>query len=263
MKNGVAIRGRKTDVRNSFEDTFQIDFEMWKTGEEGDTRELAASMERYAGLITFKDRTTGVVLAQGCYDKGQPVGLWSFWHDNGQLAKQYVFAPDCIVERPRGMIMEWYRDGQTALEGYYQRNGIGGVWRGWKENGELSREVDVLKDHQFRFYLWDMDDDYNMKDGYRRFLRFHETPEKTIQEGYCKDNHRQGWWKWYHPNGRIASLTYFKDGLPDGCCFIIDPWLLRTVNPEFGEFCNRLGCRPYLVYFRKGVAVTGEKYILL
>lgn len=42
------------------------------------------------------------------------------------------------------------------------------------------------------------------------------APEAKIEEGYYKDDRREGVWKKYHPNGKLRSEIHFVSGRPNG-----------------------------------------------
>lgn len=272
-------------VKRNIEDywRYRVDRKMWDTGCLPNLAEFIESVKGYDGLITLKG-DDGAVLAQGNCRRGNkaqgvPYGMWSFWHDNGHLAKQYN-----LPERgmgldidPRGIINEWYADGAMMLKGSYGRimGCMVGRWKGRDEDGEISlREGKRFASGVIgAVFFKDVDSyvfidggpyghnpiDYR-EDGYRRYRILLPEGKKAYSEGYYRNSLRQGWWKLWIYDGRIASLTYYKDGLPDGLCFVINPWLLGYINSSFREFTKKAQCVPNMVYFKEGVMTTKGAY---
>ncbi|MFA5316083.1 MAG: hypothetical protein WC369_01510 [Dehalococcoidales bacterium] len=233
-------------------------------------------MKDYDGLVTLRGHEESV-LAQGYFSKGIPYGLWNFWHANGQLAKQYNLPEKRHSEpNPYGLIRERYMDGKMLLEGHYS-DGWGnmiGTWKGWDESGEISLRdgkrfesgtIGAVFFKDIGPVVFGDGSPYGKwptysEDGYVRCMILLPEGKKAYFEGYYKNSLRQGWWKLWMYDGRIISLTYYIDGLPNGFIFIINPWLLRSMNYEFRGFIKHIKYCPYAVYFKGGMVVTKEEY---
>jgi antitoxin component YwqK of YwqJK toxin-antitoxin module len=255
----------------------KVDRGMWNIGHMPDTAELVRSINGCDGLITLKGEGKAVLARGGC-NMGIPYGPWMFWHSNGCLAKQYGLPEKRFAEpSPKGTVRELYADGRIALEGCYgeARCNMVGTWKGWGESGEVSliegkRDIDgrmravFFKD--MGLVVFADGSPYGGlpsgcgEDGYRRCMILLPEGQKAYLEGYCRGPLRQGWWKLWMYDGRVISLAYYRDGLPDGLCLIIDPWVLRNINNGFREFMKNIGRCPYMVYFEKGRIVTKEEY---
>ena len=60
-------------------------------------------------------------------DDGTKVGRWTFWHENGQKAKE----GERKNEKPEGVWTSWHDNGQKSAEGEYKNGKKEGRWTYW------------------------------------------------------------------------------------------------------------------------------------
>jgi antitoxin component YwqK of YwqJK toxin-antitoxin module len=191
---------------------------------------------------------SGQIIAQGIVKDGQPVGLWTIWHDNGALAKQFVCNQLKSGEiKISGLVKEWFSNGQPALEGEYSLDdygGMEGVWRAWDEEGNLILRHDYsvkaeakaeLARKSLAFKGYAQTDE--SKDGYARFLICLPEGKSAFWEGYLSNSIKEGWWKLWLNDGRAIVISQFKNGVMDGVAIVLSWYLLRLmIKLGFKEF---------------------------
>jgi len=192
---------------------------------------------------------SGQIIAQGIVRDGQPTGLWSVWHNNGSIAKQFVCRSLKSGEITlSGLVKEWFSNGQPALEGEYSLNdygGMEGIWRAWDEEGDIILRHDygvsgtkpetelVRKSLTFKDYA-QMD---AIRDGYARFLICLPEGKSAFWEGYLSNSMKEGWWKLWLSDGRMIIISQFKNGVMNGMTIVLSWYLLRLmIKLGFEEF---------------------------
>ena len=98
---------------------------------------------KYVGLWSFYHKN-GELSGKGNYNesKGEKlgssgipsdnrVGLWRFWYENGQLKAEGNY----VNGKVKALWRWWYENGQLKQEGNYCNNNDEGLWRYWYENG--------------------------------------------------------------------------------------------------------------------------------
>jgi antitoxin component YwqK of YwqJK toxin-antitoxin module len=88
-------------------------------------RDVADGRER-----TWSEK--GVLLSDGVMSRGEKVGLWRAWHDNGRLASMGRYDRGRRVGRHR----TWSRDGDLISDGSYRNDKQEGFWIDGDEYGE-------------------------------------------------------------------------------------------------------------------------------
>ena len=99
---------------------------------------------KYVGLWSFYHKN-GELSGKGNYNesKGEKLGssgipsdnrdgLWRFWWENGQLKQELNLVNDKI----KGFTRTWYENGQLEEEGNVLNGYKDGLWRFWDENGK-------------------------------------------------------------------------------------------------------------------------------
>ena len=108
----------------------------------------------------------GQQFVDGQFSNGDPVGEWTYWHPNGQLAKKVTYQqgqPDGQIEARRadgtlesrrsfaagkrnGVWETYADDGETRLtEAAYEAGKPAGVWKWWYANGSPQREMPFVE----------------------------------------------------------------------------------------------------------------------
>jgi antitoxin component YwqK of YwqJK toxin-antitoxin module len=214
---------------------------------------------------------SGQIIAQGIVKDSHPIGLWTIWHNNGVLAKQFVCNQLKSGEvKISGMIKEWFSNSQPALEGEYSLDdygGMEGLWRAWDEEGNLILRHDYrlpeakLLTEQARkslaFKEYTQTDE--PKDGYARFLICLPEGKSAFWEGYLSNSIKEGWWKLWLNDGRVIVISQFKNGVVSGMAIVLSWYLLRLmIKLGFEEFKNlkNSDCISGIKYFKDGALQT-------
>lgn len=84
---------------------------------------------------------TGKLIEKGKYEKGERVGLWTRWYDNGKVRSQvrYVLMKSKYSKRLRGerdgLWKAYHENGQLKAQGEYKAGNKIGTWRYWDNKG--------------------------------------------------------------------------------------------------------------------------------
>ena len=99
---------------------------------------------KYVGLWSFYHKN-GELSGKGNYNesKGEKLGstgipnnnrdgLWRYWYENGQLEWEINY----VNGKSEGLYRRWYENGQLEKEGNFVNDNAKGLWRYWNENGK-------------------------------------------------------------------------------------------------------------------------------
>ena len=149
---------------------------------------------------SYFGKDTILNFAEGEFLNNKYVGLWSFYHKNGQLngkgnydeSKGEKLGSSGIPSDNReGLWRIWYENGQLSQEGNYVNNKGEGLWRYWYENGQLKEESNYVKEKT---------------EGLHR--QWFENGQLR-QEGLFVDGKAKGLWRFWSENGVRKGNGYF------------------------------------------------------
>ena len=132
------------------------------------------------------------------YLNGKIVGLYQYWHDNGQLAVQCTFNKKGYRE---GLHQTWYKDGQMHEQFIFNKKGsLKGSYKRWYENGQLREQYS-----------------YNEK-GIREGLSqtWYENGQLAEQSTHNENGEREGLSQSWYDNGQLASEIQYHNGVLHG-----------------------------------------------
>lgn len=131
-------------------------------------------------------KSRGQVL-QDQNDNYVKVGLWTFWHDNGQKSEEGEYKDG---ERS-GDWMYWRENGKKLKEGKFTNGKETGVWTYWYENGR--KDFEGENRHGKRFGVWTF---------------WHENGRKREEGRYEADLRVGVWTSWYQSGQKLAETQY-------------------------------------------------------
>jgi len=146
---------------------------------------------------------------EGYYSNNQMVGVWRFWHPNGQL-------------KDSGMI---------------QNNNLSGLWKSWHPNGQLMSvthyKQELPQEQKEALQVLEMLYVFANKTANRHgpFSSWYSNgqPEAT---GQFANGKMDSTWVWYHPNGAKATEEVYKAGLITSLqCF-------DSTGRSMGDMCS-------------------------
>jgi len=176
---------------------------------------------------SYFGKDTILNFAEGEFLNNKYVGLWSFYHKNGQLngkgnydeSKGEKLGSSGIPSDNReGLWRIWYENGQLSQEGNYVNNKGEGLWRYWYENGQLEREGEVISDKlnglwRYWYENGQLKQEGNYVNGYRDGLwRFWYENGQLEREGNYVNNKGEGLWRYWYENGQLKEESnYVKE----------------------------------------------------
>jgi len=154
---------------------------------------------KYVGLWSFYHKN-GQLSGKGNYNesKGEKLGssgipgdnrdgLWRFWYDNGQLK----FEANYVNVKIEGLFQRWYENGQLEFEANYVNGKVEGLFQIWYENGQLEKEGNYVNGNAEG--LW----------------RYWFENGQLQQEGNYVNGEREGIWRFWSENGVRKGNGYF------------------------------------------------------
>lgn len=96
---------------------------------EGTSRELIRETTYYPN---------GKPQMEGSYQNSRRNGKWTYWHENGNLWSEGIFADG----KAEGKRTTYFSNGKVQYEGNYKMDMRVGIWRFFDENGRMLKEVD-------------------------------------------------------------------------------------------------------------------------
>ena len=133
--------------------------------------------------------STGELRAEGKYENGKRIAPWKFYHQNGKLeqAGSYVKGG-----KPDGDWKWYYESGNVLREEHFERGKSEGEMREYNDSGKVITKGNFLDGEMDGFWFLD--------DGDER------------EEGTYKSGQRDGLWKFFYTNGKVAHQGKYVEG---------------------------------------------------
>jgi antitoxin component YwqK of YwqJK toxin-antitoxin module len=153
----------------------------------------------------------GIILPDGTFD-----GHWKYFYSNGNLKSE----GDYINGTKNGIWTFYYSDGKKQQVGKYKNEIPTGEWKWYYPNGNI-RKIEYYKNGKLEGSQIEYDEQGNeiAKGDYYNGVRegdwfyhvgdYKETGQYTL--GY-----KNGIWKSYYKNGKLAFIGLFDEGQPKG-----------------------------------------------
>lgn len=162
-------------------------------------------------LTTYFDN--GKMMTKGNIKKQKFDGTWHNYHENGQLAAEYIyvegqkkviktFSPEGaqMVVNGNGIHQNYYPSGALLEEGSYVDGQMEGPWKVFYDGGNY-----VLLDQT----------DYKQDKMHGTTIKYNGQGFKEVM-GQFENGKRSGTWTWYNEDESISSKVNFIDGKKDG-----------------------------------------------
>ena len=132
--------------------------------------------------------------------------------------------------KKHGKWAEWYRDGQTEIEGSYQEDKKHGKWTRWRSNGQKVKEenyqdgvlhgkwVEWYENGQIETegsYQIETEGSYQEDKKHGKWTRWRSNGQKVKEENYQDGVLHGKWTKWYE-NGQIEAEGSYQEGKGHG-----------------------------------------------
>jgi uncharacterized protein len=129
-----------------------------------------------------------------------------------------TIAQDTIVKN--GFNIYYYPGGKKASEGYMRDGVPDGYWKTYYENGTIKSEgnrKNFLLDSTWRFYSdsGKVVLEINYKEDKKNGKRTTYQKDEILEENFI-DDVKQGYSKWYYPDGALKKKVFFVDGREEG-----------------------------------------------
>lgn len=119
-------------------------------------------------------------------------GYQVFYHSNGNIASEGTMRDG----KPDGYWKTYNEQGILVSEGNRKNFELDSTWRFYDEKGKIGLEISYLK---------------GKKDGTRK--TYHE--DEIIEESF-KNDVKEGWTRYYYPDGILKKEVNFRNGLEEG-----------------------------------------------
>lgn len=149
---------------------------------------------------SYFGKDTILNFAEGEFLNNKYVGLWSFYHKNGQLSGKGNYneskgeklgSSGIPIDNRVGLWRFWYENGQLQQEGNYVNGKREGLWRVWYENGQLKQELNLVNDK------------------IKGFTRLWYENGQLEEEGNVLNGYKDGLWRFWDENGKRLSNKYY------------------------------------------------------
>jgi len=157
----------------------------------------------------------GKLKLEAHYKDGKLHGLMRRWHENGQLAAQEEYENG----KWEGRRAAWWDNGQVQFDWQYHEGKLKeGTWKSFHKNGTFWTSC--------RMGAGGKAPDQDQ-------VAYHDNG-KVEYRGHWKDEHQEGKWEYFYPDGAKSEVRHYKEGLLHG-------W--RTKWNEKGEVIERVEYR--------------------
>jgi uncharacterized protein len=153
-----------------------------------------------------------------------------------------TMAQDSIIKN--GFNIYYYPDGKKSSEGYMRDGNPDGYWKTYYENGVLKSEgnrKNFVLDSTWRFYSdsGKVVLEINYKEGKKNGIRKTFQNDETLEENFV-DDIKQGYTKWYYPNGALKKKVFFADGREEGLGkeYSVDGTVITLTDYKKGYILN-------------------------
>jgi TonB family protein len=155
-------------------------------------------------------------IEEGYFHENKKVGVWRFYHPNGQLKDSGFFDHD----RYAGEWKSWHVNGKLAIQGNYPQQVT-------EEMQALDAQAIAEKIKRGEAPV--MNAVTNLKDG---FWQSWYADGRLESAGQYHLDKMEGEWKWFRENGQPATVEKYRNGkLVDIACF-------DSAGKPTGSFCS-------------------------
>ncbi len=182
----------------------------------------------------------GAPKASGYYDKGNPVGQWTYYFESNHIRAQgnlqngkqngpweYYYETGTLkalghmIDGIReGEWINYYENGDEKSRGIYLDNKKDGKWEYYFEGGGLKAETyfDEGIGHYKEYYPAGQlkMEGQNRNDRSEGLWKYYYESGELESEGNFKNGQRVGRWAQYHKNGNLASEGFYEAGKKSG-----------------------------------------------
>lgn len=178
-------------------------------------------------------RANGLRFHQGSYVKGKKHGLFEFWSDVNVKNLEQNFNDGNL----NGLSIRWYKNGSKSSEQIFQ-NGKILTAIGWKPSGERCPSTRVVNGVGVLVLYDDFDKESNREE-FDENLKSHSVERyangKIREEGYYKNEKKDGIWIFYRTDGTEHFRITYRDGTRLKTEFSSNP-SLENVQGDFERF---------------------------
>ncbi|MFA6922914.1 MAG: hypothetical protein WC223_01550 [Bacteroidales bacterium] len=171
------------------------------------------------GKFSFKN-AKGIMIAEGKYKKGIPVGIWKHYYDNGIIKAEYDLKND--------IISQYFANGFIKNKITIIKNKDIYEAFSTKVNGQLERKaIEIKNDTGMVVQYYEYYDSGNLKNVYGyiyinlggsscegktgTYEEYYENGKLKLK-GQYDHKRRVGLWRWYYENGEFYAEYDYKDG---------------------------------------------------
>lgn len=214
---------------------------------------------------------SGALAAEGKIHRANRSGIWKFYDEGENLIKQINYEPGFIInKRTNGTIdsiphfgyyESWYRNGKKQSEGYVLNEST---------KYDCYQQTKISDQDLYYLNFWNQDGEQILTDKTGRIETYHLSTAKKSSEGEMINGLKQGYWRYWDPEGKLTSVGNYKNGKETGvwlrgdlegmhylddACFDISN---KRVIDEM-EY-NKKRLKIYVIHYKKGKIIKQNSF---
>lgn len=214
---------------------------------------------------------SGVLATEGNIVRGNRSGIWKYYDEGENLIKQINYFSDFIVNEKTnekvdsiphyGYYESWYRNGKKQSEGYVLNEST---------KFDCYQQTNISEQDLYYLNFWNQEGEQILKDKTGRIETYHLTTAKKSSEGEMINGLKQGYWRYWDPEGKLTSVGNYKNGKETGvwlrgdlegmhylddACFDITN---KKVIEEMEYSKKRL--KIYVIHYKKGKIIKQNSF---
>ncbi len=170
-------------------------------------------------------------------DRGNEVGHWVAWHDNGTKLKE----GDYLNGQKTGRWISWRSNETKRSEGDYLNGQETGRWTAWWRNGTKQSEGNYINGHETGRWIYWCDDENKESEGNYlngqqtgRWTYWHDNETKYSEGDYLNGQETGRWTAWYDDGNKEEEGDYLN-GQKTGLWTF---WHHNRNKKEEGDYLN-------------------------
>lgn len=180
------------------------------------------------------------IASEGRIEKGKRQGLWKFYDEGENLIKQINYESGIILQEKNdgtidsiphfGYYESWHRNGIKESEGYILNE---------TTKYDCYQEVNISMQDLHYINFWRSDGTQILKEGTGRIETYHLTTAKRESEGEMMNGFRQGYWRFWDPDGKLCRVGNYLNGLENGSWLVGDLDGMHFLDDACFDMSNR------------------------
>ncbi len=214
---------------------------------------------------------SGVLAAEGKIVRGNRFGIWKYYDEGEILIKQIDYQSGFILnEKANGKVdsiphygyyESWYRNGKKQSEGYVLNEST---------KFDCYQQTNISEQDLFYLNFWNQEGVQILKDKTGRIETYHLSTAKKSSEGEMSNGLKQGYWRYWDPEGKLSSVGNYKNGKEtgvwlrgdlEGMHYLDDACFDITNKRVIDEMeYNKKRLKIYVMHYKKGKIIKQNSF---